>query len=232
MNSSAFALLASTSITVVSILVGLFSYRSLERESLGHSLSLGTVSATPIQYHLVESPTAERCVGAFSLSLKPVSTQTTLALEGWVLVGLNERVEPVKLEATMLFNALGQLSVSLLTIDFSNESPRFGTIGVNPLTAQLYRGKESNKPLFEHSVPGPITLSLQDGVYRLQAPSLPAFQGLNIAGASSSLTSLSIVPAKPDRSCDAATARHIDLAPLTKIADSLQRALPGVLSGL
>ena len=232
MNSSAFALLASTSITIVSILVGLFSYRSLEGESLGHSLSLGTVSATPTQYHLVESSSAERCVGAFSLSLKPTSTQTTLALEGWVLVGLNERVEPVKLEATMLFNALGQLSVSLFTIDFSNESPRFGTIGVNPLTAHLYRGKESTKPLFEHSVPGPITLSLQDGVYRLQAPSLPAFQGLNLAGASSSLPALSIVTATPDRSCDVATARHIDLAPLTKIADSLQRVLPGVLSGL
>lgn len=232
MNSSAFPLLASTSITIVSILVGVFSYQSLERESAENSVSLGKVSSTPTQYHVVDPSDPERCVGNLALSIAPLSSQTTLNLQGWVLVGLNDRVEPVKLDATMLFNALGQLSVSLLTINFSHESPRLGTIGVNPITVQLYRGNGSDKPLMEHSLPGPITLSLHEGMYKINMPLLPAFRGINIAGSSRALTALSIIPATHDRPCDAATARHIDLEPLTRLADSLRHALPGVLSGL
>ena len=232
MNSSAFPLLASTSITIVSILVGVFSYRSLEGESVGNSISLGKLGATPTQYYVIEPADPKTCVGNLSISVAAVSSQTTLTLQGWVLVGLHDRVEPVKLEATMLFNALGQLSVSLLTINLSHESPRLGTIGVNPITVQLYRGNGSDKPLLEHSLPGPITLSLHEEMYQLNVPLLPAFQGLDIAGGSRALTSLSIIPATHDRSCDAATARHIDLEPLTRLADSLRHALPGILSGL
>ncbi len=232
MNSSAFPILASASITFVSILVGALSLSSLKHESAGQSVSLGAFTSTPRHYNLTDPTIPQRCFGSFTIGVAPNATQTTLSAQGWVLVGLNDRVKPVNFDATMMFNALGQLSVSLFRATFDNDSIRFGTIGVNPLSLQLYRGEGSDQPLLRHTVPGPVELSLRDGVYELHLPSLPALSGPRVPVESRLLSSLSVVPAEANLSCETAIARHIDLTPLTRLADSLQRAIPGALSGL
>ena len=137
MNSSALPLITSASITIVSILVGAFAVRQLEQEHVGHSLSLGTFSSAPTRYHLVEQAEPQRCFGSLSVSIVPASTQTTITLQGWALVGLTNHVDPVNLEATMVFNALGQLSASVFRTTYAQESIRFGTLGVNPISLQL-----------------------------------------------------------------------------------------------
>lgn len=232
MNSSAFPLLASASITFISMLVGALAYSSLKHESVGQSISLGAFTSTPRHYNLADPTTPHRCFGSFTIGVTPISTQTTLSAQGWVLVALNDRVEPVSFDATMIFNALGQLSASLLRTTFGNDSLRFGTLGVNPLSLQLYRGEGSNQPLLQHSVPGPVELSIRDGVYELHLPSLPALGATRLPVDSRFLSALSVVPAEQNVSCQIATAGHIDLTPLTRLADSLQRAIPGALSGL
>jgi hypothetical protein len=232
MNSSVFPLLASASITIVSIMVGVLSYHSLEHESIGHTVSLGALRSTPTRYQLVKAESPQRCFGSFSVSIVPVSTQTTITLQGWALVGLNEHVEPVNLEATMVFNALGQLSASLFRATYAKESLRFGTLGVNPISLQLYRGESSTKPLLQHSVTGPIEIALRNGVYELLLPSLPSLPRIQSPEDSRSLTALSVIPADAGASCDVKTAGHIDLTPLMRLADSLQQAIPGGLLGL
>jgi hypothetical protein len=233
MNSSAFTLLTSATIALVSIVVGVTSYRTLERENVGLELSLGRVSSTPNSYYLVESSAPQRCFGTLSLSVAPAAGQTTVNVKGWVLVGLNDHVEPINLEATMLFNALGQLSVSLLNVTLSRESLRLGTIGVHPITVQLYRASNGDKPLVEHSISGPVTLSLRDGLYRLHTPALPGLPGVNdLPNGAGLLTDLSVTLSDEGMSCEIDTAHHIDLSSLTKAANALQRAIPGVLSGL
>lgn len=233
MNSSAFTLLSSATIALVSIVVGVASYRTLEQENVGFELSLGRASSTPNHYYLVEPSSPQRCFGTLSLSVAPAASQTTVNLTGWVLVGLNDHVEAVNLESTMLFNALGQLSVSLLNVTFARESLRLGTIGVHPITVQIYRASNGDKPLLEHSVSGPVTLSLRDGLYRLHAPSIPGLHGMNeLPNGARALTDLSVTPNGGGISCEIDTARHIDLSSLTKAANALQRAIPGVLSGL
>jgi hypothetical protein len=232
MNSTAFPLVASASITIVSIIVGALSYRSLERESLDHTLSLGRFSTSPSYFTIVGPTVSQRCLGSFSLSVAPSSTQTTIDLQGWILVGLNERVEPVHLEAKMIFNALGQLSVSLLQAKYGNESIRFGTIGVNPISIQVYRGAAGNKPLINHSVRGPIVLSLRDGSYQLNVPPLSSFPGIPFQGGSRPLSDISVVPSSSTERCEIQSARPVDLSPLLRLADSLYQAIPKGLPGL
>jgi len=232
MNSSALTLLASASVTLLSIVVGAVSYLTLAQEDTGHVVSLGTLSPIPTNYLLREPSKPQGCFGRFSISITPTSSQTTIAVRGWVLVGINERVEPVNLEATMLFNALGQLGVSLLRTNYAGESVRLGTTGVNPISMQFYNGHSSDKPLFQHSVPGPVSLTLRDGAYELQVPPLFAFRGIPILGDSPLAADISVVPATPENPCDVANAHHIDLGPLTRFASSLQQTLPRVFSGL
>lgn len=232
MNSSAFPLITSASITIVSILVGAFAVLQLEHENLGHSISLGTFSSTPTRYHLVEEVEPRRCFGSLSVSVVPASTQTTIVLQGWALVGLKNRIEPVNLEATMVFNALGQLSASVFRTTYAQESIRFGTLGVNPISLQLYRGEGGGRPLLQHSTPGPVELSLHDGRYELHLPSLPVLPRIHSSVDSRALTALSVIPANAGASCEVNTARHIDLTPLIRLADSLQQAIPGMLLGL
>lgn len=233
MNSSARTLLSSATIALVSIVVGVVSYRTLEQENVGFELSLGRMSTTPKHLYVVEPSEPQRCFGTLSLSVAPAASQTTLNLTGWVLVGLNDHVEPVNLEATMLFNALGQLSVSLLNVTLARESLRLGTIGVHPITVQIYRASNGDKPLLEHSVAGPVTLSLRDGLYRLHAPSIPGLRGMkDLSNATRPLTDFSVTSNQGEIPCEIKTARHIDLSSLTKAANALQRAIPGVISGL
>jgi hypothetical protein len=232
MNSSALPLITSASITIVSILVGAFAVRQLEQEHVGHSLSLGTFSSAPTRYHLVEQAEPQRCFGSLSVSIVPASTQTTITLQGWALVGLTNHVDPVNLEATMVFNALGQLSASVFRTTYAQESIRFGTLGVNPISLQLYRGEGGSSPLLQHSMPGPVELSLHDGRYELHLPSLPALPRIHSSVDSRALPALSVTPANAGASCDINNARHIDLTPFIRLADSLQQAIPGMLLGL
>lgn len=232
MNSSALPLLASASITLLSLVVGVCSYWKLEQEEPGQVLTLGTLSSIPTHYLLREPSNPQGCVGRFSISITPTSGQTTIALRGWVLMGLNEQIEPVNLEATMLFNALGQLGVALFRANYAGQSLRLGTTGVNPISVQFYDGHSNNPPLFQHSVPGPVSLALRDGAYELQVPPLYAFRGMPIPQDSPLAADISVVPATPENTCDVANAHHIDLGPLTRFASSLQQTIPRVLSGL
>jgi hypothetical protein len=232
MNSSAFQLLASASITLVSIIVGALSYRALEREDLTHAFSLGALSSIPTRYNVVDATNPERCLGAFSVSAMPAANQTTLDLRGWVLVGLNERVQQVHLEATMICNALGQLSVSLFRADYGNESIRLGTIGVNPITLQAYRGQDSGKPLLSYPIPGPVVLSLRNGIYQVSLPPRSTLPSIPAHGLSRFPISLSVVAASPERSCNTETARPIDLGPVLRLAESLNQAIPVGIPGL
>jgi hypothetical protein len=232
MNSSVVPLLISTVITAGSILVAALSYRSLEGEGSGQTFALGRYTQSPSEYHLVDPSAPQRCLGNLSISVAPIASQTTLSLQGWILVGYNSHVEPLKLEATMIFNALGQLSVSLVRTSLANESFRLGTLGVNPISVQLYRNDGGDRPIFEYSIPGPVTISLQDGVYVLNAPPVPAFRGVPIPHDTRALPELSVLPASAETSCDIATAQHLDVGPLVRLADSLQRILPGGLAGL
>lgn len=232
MNWPTLPLLLSGSITLFSIAVGAAAYRVLEGEQHVRVISLGPASSKPTRYHIVESKEPNRCVGTFTVSIISGSGQTTINLDGWVLVAVANHVDALKVEATSLFNALGQLNASLARASYNNESLRFGTTGVNPMTVHLYRGNGSDAPLLRHSVPGPIELTLRGGEYELHAPPLSALNGIHATQSPLSMAGLSVIPSTTESSCNAETAGHIDLAPLIQSASSLSQTAKKIVPGL
>ncbi|MEY4668110.1 MAG: hypothetical protein RL518_809 [Pseudomonadota bacterium] len=231
MNWSTLPLLVSASITLVSIGVGAVAYNALEHEETARVISLGPVATKPIRYAIVASQEPDRCVGSFTTSIESGSGQTTINLEGWLLVEIARHIAPVRLEASMVFNALGQLSVSLVRTNYRNESLRLGSTGVNPMNLQVYRGDGAHSPLLRQSVPGPIELRVRDGEYELHVPLLTAFRGPHPLSSHTSLVSLSVGPSSTEASCSIESARPFDLEPLIHVATSLAHNMKGMVPG-
>ena len=203
------------------------SYLSLHSEEESRELILASFPRPPVTYLIKETRESQRCFGTVNVSLDSGNSQAALRIKGWILISLFGRQEPLDLDATLIFNALGQLSISILKTQIQTESVRLGTTGVNPMTAQLYRGEGVSKPLFEQTLPGPIELRIRKNSYELVAPQLPALQSVpRTATAPLSLE-------QTDRtSCLRENALAFDLTPyLQKVAalsENLRRVLPGL----
>jgi hypothetical protein len=137
------------------------------------------------------------------------------------------RQEPLALDATLVFNALGQLSVSIFKTTIQGESFRFGTTGVNPMTVQLYRGEPGAKPLLKQTLPGPIELRGGKDVYQLVAPQLPALRKVTSAPPSP----FSFEQAETT-SCRKENAHAVDLAPYLHLATALSEHLRRIMPNL
>jgi len=227
MNQTNQPLLASLAITITSIVVVVFSFRILQSEEEARHLVLGVVPSNPTNYTITNSGAPSECLGTINFSLDSSDNQAHLTLNGWMRVSLAGRTETLELKAQLVFNALGQLSASLLETVLKGESLRFGTLGVNPIKAQIFRGSGESRPLFEQTLPGPIELRPRANTYEIVAPQLPGLRTLSAP----STVPLSLQSA-PTTSCSRETAKAFDLTPFLRMAEALTERLRGVLPSL
>lgn len=227
MNLPASPILFSAGVTLLSMVVGVVSFFSLQSEEELRQLILGAFPRSPITYTLKETSRSTSCIGTIHVSLDSGNNQSSLRMEGWMMVSLLGQQEPIGLDATLVFNALGQLSVSLLRTTIQNESVRLGTTGVNPMTIQIYRGEGDTKPLIEQTLPGPIELRIHQDSYELVAPRLPALRNV----AASSTSPFTFEPSDTTL-CLKETAHALDLTPYlhmaTALSEHLRRMMPGL----
>ena len=227
MNLPASHIIISASVTLISMIVGVVSFLSQQSEEGSRQLILASIPQHPVEYTLKQTMGSKSCVGTIHVSLDSTNNQASLRMEGWMMVSLFGRQEPLALDATLVFNALGQLSVSIFRTTIQGESFRFGTTGVNPMTVQLYRGEPGAKPLLEQTLPGPIELRSNKDIYQLVAPQLPALR--NVTSTSSSPFSFEQADTT---SCRKETAHALDLTPYlhmaTALSEHLRRMMPGL----
>lgn len=225
MNKGRQPLLISVGITILSMVVGTVSYAALQSEEDSQQLVLGSLPTHHVAYTIKNGKGDPGCAGSFDISLDNNNNQSMVMIKGWIMVSLFGRAEPITFDASLAFNALGQLSASIFRTVSQYETIRFGTLGVNPITLRLYESSNDDSPLLEQSLPGPIELKPRDGHYEVIAPLYQNFKAPlhNIA------SPLSLeVGTQP--SCDRATASPLDLTPFLKTAaalsDSVRRILP------
>jgi hypothetical protein len=227
MNLTASPIIISATVTLLSMIVGVVSFCSLQSEEGSRQRTIGSFPRQPVTYILKDSQGAQSCIGTIHVSLNSEQNQASLRMEGWMMVSLFGRHEPIALDATLIFNALGQLSVSLLRTTTQNESFRLGTTGVNPMTVQFYRGGGASKPLLEQTLPGPIELRIRNETYELVAPQLPALQNMSAAA-----TVPIIFEQSEATSCRKETAHALDLTQYiqtaTAFSEQLRRVMPGL----
>lgn len=225
MNKARQPLLISVAITILSIVVGTVSYAALQSEEDSQQLVLGSLPTHQITYTIKNGKGDPECAGTFNISLDNTNNQSLVTVKGWMMVSLFGRSEPITFDASLVFNALGQLSASIFRTVSQYETIRFGTLGVNPITLRLYKSSNDDSPLLEQSLPGPIELKPRDDHYEVIAPLYQNFKAPlhNIA----SPLSLEV---GTQASCDRATASPLDLTPFLQTAaalsDSVRRILP------
>lgn len=227
MKQGARTLILSVSVTVTSLVVGVVSYLSLQTEEASHLLILGSLPPRPVTYLVKNSHAQSKCAGAFDVSVDTGSSQTTVTTKGWMLVGVFGQSSPVKFEASLVFNALGQLSASFVGCTARDESMRFGTMGVNPITAQVFKGGDGTKPLYEYVFTGPIELRPRNGIYEIVAPQLPRVS----APLHDIALPISLEVGAKD-SCSQENAQAIDLTPLLHTIATISNKVRGTLPTL
>ena len=170
MNQGTKPLLLSLAVTFLSLAAGLVSYGALRSAEESQQLVLGTIPKHPVTYVIKNHQGSSECSGSLDMSIDTGNNQAFVLLRGWMLVSAFGKPETVTVDASLVFNALGQLSASVFRTFSRHESIRFGTMGVNPITAQLYNTPDGTAPLFEQTLPGPIELKPREGRYELVAP--------------------------------------------------------------
>jgi hypothetical protein len=227
MNLTASHIIISASVTLLSMIVSVVSFLSLQSEEGSRQLILASIPQHPTEYTLKQTTGSKSCVGTIHVSLDSTSNQASLRMEGWMMVSLFGRQEPLELDATLVFNALGQLSVSIFRTTIQGESFRFGTTGVNPMTVQMYRGGAGAKPLLQQTLPGPIELRGGKDVYQLVAPQLTALRK-----ATSAPPSPFSFEQTETTSCRKENAHALDLTPYLHLATALSEHLRRIMPNL
>lgn len=227
MNQGTRPLLLSLVLMVTSLVVGLVSYAALQAEEAAQQLVLGSLPSRPITYTIKIPQAPSGCAGSLDISIDTGNNQATVTMKGWILVGAFGRSEPATFDASLVFNALGQLSASFMRCSSSNGSIRFGTLGVNPITAQVFKGADNSPPLFEQVLAGPIELKPRNGRYEIIAP--------HLSHVSSTLPNIDLpfsLEVATNESCTQANGQAIDLTPLIQKLAAFSQKVRGALPPL
>lgn len=227
MNQRNQPLLLSLALTILSLTTGLLSYTTLQTGEVSHQLILGTLPNTPLTYVIRSTQGTTECSGTFDISIDTGNNQANVTMRGWMLVSVFGRAEPINFEASLVFNALGQLSASIFRTVSQYDSMRLGTMGVNPITVQLYNTPDGTPPLLEQKLPGPIELKRRNGRYEVVAPQLPSLS----AHFQKFSAPISLEVAAKD-SCKRESAHAVDLTPFIRtvasLSDKARRILPAL----
>jgi len=215
MNQTSHPLLISLAITLTAVVVGLQSYSSLLSEEDSKHLVLGSLPLSPISYSITAVGDAGACFGSLDIAINSSTNQATLTMKGWMNVSLLGRTEPIKFDALLIFNALGQLSAGVLRTEVNHESVRLGTLGVNPITVQLYRGIAESPPVFQQAIPGPIELRPRGESLQIIAPHIPVLRALG----TNTAIPLSIQRTSHN-TCSQEAAQALDLTPFARMAET------------
>lgn len=227
MNKGTQPLLISLASTIISIVVGTVAYGALQSEESAQHLVLGSLPDRKVTYTIKNREKNLGCAGSFDISLDATNNQATVTVKGWTLVSLFGRTEQITFDASLVFNALGQLSASVFRTESQHESIRFGTMGVNPITVQLYKSAKDTSPTIEQSLPGPIELKPRKGRYELIAPLYPNV-GAPLQHASLPVT----FEVDTNGSCERSSARPLDLTPLLQTAAAISDKVRSILPAL
>jgi hypothetical protein len=227
MSRTASPLLISVSVTLTSMIIAIISFFSLQSQEGTRHRILASFPLAPVTYTLKETPQSTTCLGSIHVDLDTGGNQASLSMTGWMMVSMFGQQEPIELEATLLFNALGQLSISMFKATTQHESVRLATKGVNPMTVQVYRKAVDSRPLLNQTIPGPIELHMREHDYEIVAPMLPAFQNL------AKTSSLPVTFERTDTtSCERGKARALDMTPYLHMAATLSENLRKMMPGL
>lgn len=227
MNQRMRLLLLSLALTVTSLVVGLISYAALQAEEAAQQLVLGSLPARPITYTIKSPQAPSGCSGSLDISIDTGNNQAIVSMKGWIIVGAFSRSEPTTFDASLVFNALGQLSASFMRCTSGNGSIRFGTMGVNPIKAQVFQGADNSPPLFEQVIAGPIEMKPRNGRYEIIAP--------HLSHVSSTLPKIDLplsLEVATNESCTQANAQAIDLTPIIQKLAAFSQKVRGALPPL
>ncbi len=227
MNQRTRPVLLSLAFTVTSLVVGLVSYAALQAEETAQQLVLGSVPVSPITYTIKHAQAPTECAGSLDISVDTANNQAVVTVKGWMLFGAFGRSETATFEASLVFNALGQLSASFMRCTSVNGSIRLGTLGVNPITAQVFKGVDNSPPLFEQVITGPIELKPRNGRYEIIAPQL-----LRVSSALPNFELPISLEVTPNQSCTQADAQAIDLTPILQTLAAFSQKVRGALPPL
>jgi hypothetical protein len=215
-------------LALVSAAAAFVSYDALRREESLLKPLIGSLRPGSTRYVLQDPRDASRCVGAGHLEVVDKDQKTTLSVRGWISLSLFGDPLPVRIEGTMLFNAMGQLTIAFLRATIRENEIRLGTEGINPISLRLYRGAPGSPPLFEQVVPGPVEIFWRGDRYDLFAPLSTAL------GTASQSQKPTILPRIAEVSvdsfdCTPAKADAFDLNPLVQMAGSISQKIESLM---
>lgn len=215
-------------LALVSAATALVSYDALRREESLLKPLMGSLRPGSTRYILEDRRDASRCVGAGQIEVVDKDQKTTLSLSGWISLSLSGEPLPVRIEGTMLFNAMGQMTISFLRASMRGNEIRLGTEGINPISLRLYRGAPGSPPLFEQVVPGPLEITWRGDRYDLFAP-LSTALGTASQGKKPNIFPRISEVSDDSFNCTPANAEAFDLNPLSQMAGSISQNIESLM---
>jgi hypothetical protein len=163
--------------------LSVYLFRELENEQqlISHLLfELPSGESAVSMYHAGPKP---GCFGSISYTLTTDSGQTRISARAWLTLSISGKEHIIEGTCDFLFNALGQFGTSLCTTEMKGQEIRLGTTNIDPITLQVFLGRESTTPIVQQNVPGPIMISADGTLYSVTAPigssvTLPRFNEL------------------------------------------------------
>lgn len=213
---------------LMSLAVSYKSYETLCREDEAMKPRIGTLRAGATTYTIQDGTNRSGCIGAGTVKTSGDGKQMTLALNGWASLSLGGNVIPVKVDGTMLFNAMGQLTASLIHASIGQSEIKIGTLGINPISLRLLRGAPELPPLFEQKVPGPIEMRAHGDSYDFFAPSSTTLGGA-VPRFQLSQTPRIVEVTDPNGACTADKAHAFDLGPTMQGLEALSSTIESVM---
>lgn len=224
MLSSTRTLLLSFGVTAIATILACASYAFIRSEDEEHQFVIASFPSTPIRYDLTSAGKTNQCFGSLNLAFQPGNNQSGLNLSGWLKVSALGINQTVHFDASMVFNALGQLSAAGFNLSGAGEPVRFGTLGVNPIKFVIYRGPSGGAPIFEQIFPGPIEIRRKNNDYQLVAANITSSGSL-------SQTNIASIPIQLSEGvqCQEESSEAIDLTPLLLKAAALSEKIKAII---
>lgn len=169
------------------------------------------------------------CFGSISYSLVPDRGQTAISAQAWLALSVEGKEQIFEGSCSLFFNALGQFGTSLCKTEINGNELRFGTTHIDPITLQVYLGRESTTPIVQQNFPGPVTLASDGRLYSVRAPfgsrvTVPSFAELQ------SFTQLPQIATKAE-ACDRRSRSALEI-PISTLRTIHQRATNLIPKGL
>jgi hypothetical protein len=150
--------------------ISVYLFRELDNEHRLKNQVLLQLPAGTSAVSLHHSESKPGCFGSISYSLTADKGQTTISSQAWIALSINGKERIIEGSCDLLFNALGQFGTSFCKTQLEGTEIRLGTTNIDPITLEVFLGRESTAPIVQQHFPGPVTIASDGGRYSVSAP--------------------------------------------------------------